>query len=96
MVVLSGIQYLQVIECLLLQSNQYTCNHLLPGNSLCLQAIRNHIIDVLDEYYISINLIEVLDESAMTAWTEQQRSILVAEWSIIRIGSDGICARLLL
>ena len=72
MVVLTRIQNLQIIESLLLQSNQYTCNHLLPGNSLCLQAIRNHIIDVLDEYYICINLVEILNERAMTARTEQQ------------------------
>ena len=72
MIVLTGIQYLQIIESLLLESNQYTCNHLLPGNSLALQAIRNHVIDVLDEYYISIDLVEVLDERTMTARTEQQ------------------------
>ena len=32
----------------------------------------------------------------MTARTEQQRAILVTEWSIVWIGSDGIGARLLL
>ena len=96
MVVLTRIQNFQIIESLLLQSNQYTCNHLLPGNSLSLQAIRNHIVNILDEYHISIYLVEVLDECTMTARTEQQRAILVAERSIVWIGSDGIGARLLL
>ena len=96
MVVLTRIQNLQIIESLFLQSNQYTCNHLLPGNSLSLQAIRNHIVNILDKYHISINLVEVLDECTMTARTEQQRAILVTEWSIVWIGSDGIGARLLL
>ena len=72
MIVLTRIQYLQVIESLLLQSNQYTSNHLLPCNSLALQTIRNHVVDILDKYYISIYLVEVLDERTMTARTEQQ------------------------
>ena len=35
-------------------------------------ARRTEGVNILDEYYISINLIEVLDECAMTARTEQQ------------------------
>ena len=69
---MTGIQYLQIIESLLLESNQYTSNHLLPGNSFALQTIRNHVVNILDEYYISIYLVEVLDERTMTARTEQQ------------------------
>ena len=96
MVVQTRVEHLEIFERLLLKGHQDTCNHLLVGHGVSLQAIRHHIIDVLDEHHVGINLIEVLDKCAMTPRTEEQRAILIAEWSIVWVGSDGVGAWFLL
>ena len=90
------LKYAQVSECLLLSVDKYACQHLLIQYGIGLDTVGYYVIDILNEHYICINVVEVLDEGAMAAWTEQQSTILVAERSIVGVGSDGVGAGLLL
>ena len=90
------IQNTQILKGFLLQGYQHTSDNLLPDDGICLQTIRNNVVDILDEDDISLYLVEVLDEGTMATRTEQQRTITIAERSAIGIGSDSIGRRLLL
>ena len=96
MIIKTRVKQIQVFESLLLKSNQNTSNNLLIGNCICFQAIWHYIINVLHKDNVGINLIQILDQSAMTSWTEQQAAILIAERRIVRISSNRIGAWFLL
>ena len=68
----TGIECAQVFESLLLQRDEYAGDDLFPLYGLGLQAIGHHIVDILDEDDIGIDLVEILDESTMTAGAEEQ------------------------
>ena len=95
-VVLARVEHLEVFESLLLQGYQYACNNLFPFYSLRLQAVWHHVIDVLNEDNVGVNLVEVLYQRTVTTRTEQERAILVAEWSAVWVSSYCIGRRLLL
>ena len=69
---------------------------MLPSDRLGLQAVGHHIVDILDEHHVGINLVEILDECTMSARTEQERAVFVAERCIVRVGGNRIRAWLLL
>ena len=66
----------------------------LYSNGIAFQSIGHHIVDVLDEDNIRIKVVQVLNQRAMTAGTEQQLAV-VAERLVVHIGGNGIGARLL-
>ena len=90
------LKYAQVFECLLLSVDKYTCQHLLIQYGIGLDTIGYYVVDILDEHYICIDVVEVLDEGAMATWTEQQSAVFVAERSIVGVGCDCVGAGLLL
>ena len=96
MVILTAVEQSQISKGLLLQGNQHTGNNLLVLYCIALQPVGHHIIDVLDEDDISINLVEVLNQGTMTTRTEEQGAIIVPERCVVGIGSHGISTRLLL
>ena len=90
------LKYAQIFECLLLGVNEDTSQHLLIQYGIGLDTVGHYVVDVLDEHYVGIDVVEVLDESTMTAWTEQQSAVFVAERSVVGIGCDGVGTGLLL
>ena len=96
MTVRAAIQQFQIFESLFLESYKYTSQQLLIGNRVSLQAVRNHIVNILNEYNISIQIIQILNQCTMTTRTEQQLAILIAERLVFHIGSNCISTWLLL
>ena len=70
--VLAAIQQVQIVESFLLQRYQHTGDNLLPLYGVSLQTVGHDVVDVLDEDDISLNLVQVLNQRAVTAGTEQQ------------------------
>ena len=96
MIVSTRVENAQILECLLLQRNQDAGNHLLVGHGVGLQTVGHHIIYILDKHHIGIYLIQIFYQRSMTAWTEEQRAILIVEGSVVGISGDGIGTWLLL
>ena len=93
--IMSAIQQFQVFKCLLLQRNQYTSQQFLVSHCISFQAVGHHIINVLDKYDISIQVVQVLNQGTVTTRTEQQFTVLVAERFVFHIGSHCIRTRFL-
>ena len=55
-----------------------------------------HVVYVLDENYVCVQVIEVLNESTVTARTEQNGTVIIAERTAVGISCNGIGAGLLL
>ena len=94
--VMPAIQQFQVIECLLLKGYQYTGKQFLIRNGIGFQAVRDHIVDVLDEHDVGIQVVQVLNQCPMTARTEEQLALIVAERLVLHVGCNRIGAGLLL
>ena len=73
--VLASIQQAQILEGFLLQRYQYASYDLLPLNGIVLQAIGHHVVDILHKDNVSLNLVQVLNQSTVSTWTEQQRTV---------------------
>ena len=91
MVVLAALQYLEIVECLLLKCYEDAGNNLLPLYCLRLQTVRNDIVNILYEDNVSIYLVKVLYQRTVPARTEQQGTVAVAEQCIVWINSHSIC-----
>ena len=90
MVILATVKQTEVSKSLLLQGNQDTGNHLLVFHGVTLQTVGYHIVDVLDEDHIGIDLVQILNQCTMTTGTEQQRSVIVTERGVVGIGSHCV------
>ena len=86
----------QVGKHLLLHLNQNTCDNLLPEDGIGFQSVGHHIVDVLDEDDVAIEVVEILDESAVSAWTEEQLAISSSERRIVHIDGNRVRTGLLL
>ena len=92
----SFIKTTQISECLSLQRNEHTSQQTFIGYGIILQTIGYHIINILDKYDVSIQIIQVLDKCAMATGTEYQTTIGISKWFVILIGSYRIGTCLLL
>ena len=63
---LAGRQTLDKVESMILKRNQDAGNSLLPLGSGWFQFVGNNIVDILDEYHICMNIIEILYQCSMT------------------------------
>ena len=90
------VQLLQVLEHQLLQLYEHAGNHLLIVDSIGLQTVGYDVVDVLDEDDVGINLVQVFNQGAVTAGTEEQRTVFVAEGLVVGACGDGVGRRLLL
>ena len=89
----SAVEHPQILECLLLQGDENAGNDLLPLHGLGLQAVGHHVVDVLDEYHVGLNLVQVLDKGAMASRAEEQRAVVVAEGRVVGVGGvEGFCS----
>ena len=91
---MSAIQQLQILESLLLQSNQYTGQQLLISNCIPFKSVWYYVVNILNEYDIRIQIVQVFNQCTMTTRTEYQFAI-IAERFVFHIGSQCICARFL-
>ena len=92
----SGIEQSQVFKSFLLQGHQDAGNDLLPLYGLRLQTVGHHVVNVLDEDDVGLNLVQVLYQRTVSAGTEQQRAVGLTERRVVGIGSNSVCRRLLL
>ena len=47
----------------------------------------HHVVDILDEYYSGVEVVEIFDECAVAAGTEYELAVIVAEKFVV--GSYG-------
>ena len=94
--VLAAVKQTQIVKYLVLCAYQNSGQQFLICNGIGLEMVRYNIVYVLDEYYIGIQVIQVLNECAVTARTEQYGSVIIAERTAVGIGRNGIGAGLLL
>ena len=85
-----ALQLLQISENLLLERYQNAGKNLLVEDSRLFQAVGHNVVDILDEYHISILLAQVGDERTMAARTEEQLTIGCAERFALHISSNGV------
>ena len=90
------IQCLHVIKRLPLRLNQNTSDNLFPSHRLRLQTVRHNVVDILDEYDVGVQVIEVLDEGTVASWPEKQAPIVIPERRVVGVDRYGIGTRLLL
>ena len=81
---------LQVFERLLLQPEQHAGQRLLPADRVAPAGIGGHVVDILDEHHVGVDLVQVLDQRAVPRGTEQQRAVLLPEGGVVGIHGDGV------
>ena len=75
MAIVPTVQLTQISKSFLLQFYQNTGQHLLVSNRIPFQTIRHHIIYILHENDIGLQIIQILDKRPMSAWTEQKCAV---------------------
>ena len=95
MCILATLKLLKIRKSLLLQMNQYTSQQFLIVGCYGFQTVWHHVVDILYEHHVSLDVVKVLDERTMATRTEQQRPILVAERRVVCIGSYCVSTGLL-
>ena len=70
-VILALVESLQVSESLLLERHEHTGDNLLVVHGVLLQAVGHHVVDILDEDDVGVDVVQVLNECAMASGTEQ-------------------------
>ena len=93
--IFAAVKQFEVLECLLLQGDEYAGNQFLISNGVFLQFVGNNVVDVLDKDNIGIEVIQVLNQRAVSTGTEQQFAV-VAERLVVHVGSNGVGTRFLL
>ena len=94
MAVMTTIQQFQIIESLFLQSNQHTGKQFFISYSIVFQTVGHDIINILDKYDISIQIVQIFNQSTMTSRTEKQFAI-ITERLVLHISGNGISTCLL-
>ena len=74
----------------LLQREKHRSDHLLVGYGVPFQRVGQNVVDILDENHIGIDFVEIFEQSAVSGWAEQQRTILIAEGLTFGRSGDGI------
>lgn len=96
MAVFATIEKTQISKDLLLKSNQYAGKKLLIGYCVAFKTVGHNVVDVLNKDHVGVDVVKILDKSAMTARTEQQRAVGIAERSVVGISGNSVGAWLLL
>ena len=91
-----AVKQVQILEYLILNAYQNAGQQFLIGNGIGLEMIRHYVVNILDEYYIGIQVIEVFNECAVTSRTEQDRTVVVTERGAVGCCGYGIGAWFLL
>ena len=94
--VLVAVEQTKVTEYLLLYLNEHTSDDLLPKDCIAFQTVGHYIIYVLDEDNVALEVVEILDECAVTARAEEELAVARAEGCVVHVDGDGVCAWLLL
>ena len=58
--------------------------------------VRYNVVNILDKDDVGVQVIEVLDEGAVTSGTEQDGAVIIAEGGAVGSGGNGVGAGLLL
>ena len=69
--IFAGLDLFQISEGFLLQCYQDTGDHLLVDNRRAFEAIRNHVIYILDKYHVGIHIVQILDQGTVSTRAEQ-------------------------
>ena len=90
------VEGVEMVEALLLQVEEQTGQHFLVDDGAVLHPVWHDVVDVLDEDEVGALLVEVLDEGAVSAGTEDEASLLVAHGVVLFVDSDDVRVVLLL
>ena len=93
--ILAAVEQREVFEYLFLQGHEHSGNQFLIRNGVGFQTVGHYVVDVLDEDDVCVQVVQVLNQRAMTTGTEQQFAV-VAERLVVHIGSNGVGTWLLL
>ena len=58
-------------------------------------GVGRHVVDILDEDQVGVDLVQVLDQRPVARGTEQQRAVVLPERRVVGIHGDGVGRRLL-
>ena len=94
--ILLGVKQAQVFKYLFLDAYQDSGQKFLVSYCVGLEMIRNHVVNILDKDDVGVQVIEVLDEGAVTSGTEQDGAVIIAEGGAVSSGGNGVGAGLLL
>ena len=94
--VFAAIELAQIGKHLLLQTYKHACQQLFVAHRVSLQSVGHHIVYVLDKHHVGVNVVQIFNQSAMSARTEQQVAVFGAEGRVVGIGSHRVGAWLLL
>ena len=87
---IAALEFLEISKGLALQGDEHTGKEFLIGNGVALQTVGHHVIDVLDEDDVGIDVVEIFNECAMTSGTEEQTAVGIAEGGVVGICSHRI------
>ena len=87
---ISHVELFEVGKGACLERDEQTGQDLLVGHGIGFQVVGANIVDGLDKEDVGIDVIEVFDESAVSAGAEKQTAVGVAERRAVGIGSHGV------
>ena len=89
------IERADILETALLQFEQQSCQHLLIGYRVAAAGVGGHVVDVLDEDEVGVDLVEVFDQGAVSRRTEKQFARIGAEERVVgtaTVSVEGFCS----
>ena len=70
-VVSACFECLEIVESLFLQGDEDAGDDLLVAHGVCLQTVGHHVVDILDEDDVGVDVVEILDERSVARANRQ-------------------------
>ncbi len=89
-----GPEQTAVLVDALLHGYESAAENLLVVDGRFAAVIAHHVVDILDEYHIGVEVAEILDQCAVAARTEEEMTILAAgvpSRLAAMVSVDGFC-----
>lgn len=88
--VFAAFEQFHVFEGLLLHRDENAGDELLIGDGIVFQTVGHDVVDILDEDDISVEVVQVLNQSAMATGPEEDGTVGSAEWLIVSRSGYGV------
>ena len=94
--ILSGVDSGNEAGDSVVEKHHIAADNLFVSHRCVAVAVGNDVVDILDEDDCGINVVQILDKSAMAAGTEEKAVVLKERLVVVDIGGDSVGRRLLL
>lgn len=74
--ILAAVEQREVFEYLFLQGHEHSGNQFLIRNGVGFQTVGHYVVDVLDEDDVCVQVVQVLNQRAMTTGRKQQFAVV--------------------